>query len=118
MNDNFMGIKQVNPVNETGTGADTSDIQTQIKILQSESLIERVVDKVKKDKPSTDARRPNRRISTWRRALNLPEPPPANPREDADSENRQRTQSAGHPQTRIIEITFDSTGSPGSRRFS
>src|ERR1035437_7195287 len=37
LNDNFLNQKQVNPLNENGVSADTTDIQTQIRIIQSES---------------------------------------------------------------------------------
>jgi len=50
LNDNFLNIKQVNPVTQTGATSETSDIQTQIKILQSESLLDRVTAKLKSDK--------------------------------------------------------------------
>src|SRR5665213_3340645 len=40
VNENFLNQKQVNPTNETGASGDTTDIQTQIRILQSESLLD------------------------------------------------------------------------------
>ena len=39
----------IQPSNEGGVSVDTTDIQTQIKILQSDSLIDRVVAKMKSD---------------------------------------------------------------------
>src|SRR5713226_5278606 len=38
LNDNFLNTKQVKPVTETGSSSEMADLQTQIKILLSESL--------------------------------------------------------------------------------
>src|SRR5579884_1429360 len=107
LNDNFLNIKQVNPVTQTGATSETSDIQTQIKILQSQSLLERVLDKLKlTDKPSDLA--PATRISVWRKALNLPEPTYEDTRSQAlkYASKNLRVRAAG--QTRILEMTVDS----------
>jgi polysaccharide biosynthesis transport protein len=106
LNDNFLNIKQVNPVTETGATLETSDIQTQIRILQSESLVERVVDKLKMAKAPDS--QDQSRLSMWRRALNMAEPVSANPREDVVKRISRglKVRSAG--QTRLLEITADS----------
>ena len=45
MNDSFLSLNKLNPVSEGGTtSASMTDIQTQIKILQSETLSERVIE--------------------------------------------------------------------------
>ena len=76
INNDFLNMKQVNPVSESGTGYTAlSDIQTQIKILQSESLVERVAAKLHVAQPR-DFKPAGSRINAWRRALNLPEPAP------------------------------------------
>src|SRR5438105_2386807 len=62
VDDNFLATKQVKP--------ETADLQTHIKILQSESLLGRVLDKLKKD-ALPDPAGPSR-LSLWRRALNMP----------------------------------------------
>jgi polysaccharide biosynthesis transport protein len=46
LNDNFLNTKQVKPVTETGSTAEIADLQTQIKILLSESLLGRVLEKL------------------------------------------------------------------------
>src|SRR5260370_13931572 len=46
LNDNFLNTKQVKPVTETGSSSEMADLQTQIKILLSESLLGRVLDKL------------------------------------------------------------------------
>jgi succinoglycan biosynthesis transport protein ExoP len=106
LNDNFLNIKQVNPVTQTGATSETSDIQTQIKILQSESLLERVLAKVKTKIPEPTS--PSR-ISAWRRALNLPEPPVADQHEVALRKAAKSLKVRAAGQSRILEITVDST---------
>ena len=46
LNDNFLNTKQVKPVTETGSTLEIADLQTQIRILLSESLLGRVLDKL------------------------------------------------------------------------
>src|SRR5713226_7613820 len=46
LNDNFLNTKQVKPVTETGSSSEIADLQTQIRILLSESLLGRVLDKL------------------------------------------------------------------------
>jgi capsular exopolysaccharide synthesis family protein len=108
INDNFMNMSKVNPVSETsGPASSLTDIQTQIKIIQSETLTDRVMEKLKTRQPSelvveTD------RISAWRRALNLEQPEAESQREQALklAAKNLKVRSAG--QTRIIEILCDS----------
>src|SRR3984957_10865856 len=69
LNQNFLNIKEADPLNENNASADPVDIQTQIKILQSESLVDAVLAKLKKGytaAPDTS------RTSGWRQMLNLP----------------------------------------------
>jgi len=106
INQNFLGIKQVNPTDSGSGGAEVSDIQTQIRIIQSESLIERVATKLQAAQLPTTA---ENRISTWRKALNLPSTRPSDAyQESVKAASRGlRVRAAG--QTRIIEISIDST---------
>src|ERR1700722_18426095 len=68
LNQNFLNIKESNPLNESGSSVDATDIQTQIKILQSESLVDRVLAKLKSDaKIDPAARVPSTRFDAWRK---------------------------------------------------
>jgi len=117
LNDNFLNIKQVNPVTQTGATSETSDIQTQIKIFQSESLLERVLAKLKKDEKPGDFVQPNR-ISVWRKALNLPDPPPADARAQALKYASKNLKVRAAGQTRILEITVDSADPSLASQFA
>src|SRR2546427_5941973 len=81
VNDNFLNTKQVKPVTESGSTSETADLQTQIKILLSDSLLARVFNKLMKEivpEPAATGL-----VSAWRRALYIPEPSPAGQHEDA-----------------------------------
>ena len=106
LNDNFLNIKQVNPVTQTGATSETSDIQTQIKIFQSDSLLERVLTKLKSDKEPD--RIEQTRISAWRRALSLPDSPKANNRDQALRQAAKSLKVRAAGQSRILEVTVDS----------
>ena len=113
LNDNFLNIKQVNPVTETGTTSETSDIQTQIKILQSESLLDRVTDKLKAEKAPAAPATAHSRVSAWRRALNLPQPS-----ETPSAINVTNLKVRASGQTRILEITADSPDPRAAANFT
>jgi len=98
LNQNFLNIKESNPLNENGSSVDTTDIQTQIKILQSESLIDRVVAKLKSnpaEPPETS------RIAPWRKLLNLPDPKPTGAGEQTISYAAKNYKVRAAGQTRI-----------------
>src|SRR5579871_1279095 len=105
LNQNFLNMKESNPTAESGSSADATDIQTQIKILQSDSLLGRVVDKL--HATGLSAAEPSR-VETWRKILNLPNPHPTDRSEAALSYARGSLKVRAAPQTRIIELTVDS----------
>jgi succinoglycan biosynthesis transport protein ExoP len=115
LNQNFLNLKQASPVAESTTASDW-DIQTEIKILQSDSLRDRVLAKLRKASPQNADATIGK--SFWRKALNLPEPPAVNPYELklADAANSLKVRAAG--QTRILEMTVDSPDPQLAARFA
>jgi succinoglycan biosynthesis transport protein ExoP len=103
LNQNFLNMKESNPLADSGSSADLTDIQTQIRILQSESLMQRVVDRLHGLPTSGPTR-----IETWRKLLNLPNSHPVDTREAAVSYARGSLKARSVGQTRIIELTVDS----------
>ena len=109
INNEVTNLRGTGSTNEMGTISNAlADVQTQIKILQSESLAERAVAKLngtrKKTVTSAEAAT---RPSAWRQALGLPNPVPPGP----DGQVRAaltnlKARAAG--QTRIVEVTYDS----------
>jgi capsular exopolysaccharide synthesis family protein len=135
MNDNFLNMKQLTPVSDGNSYTALSDIQTQITLLQSESLIRRVLAKLKAHPPAsgsaTDPRandpratdpRANdprateprplgsgapTRIAAWRKALNLPQPKTSDEPNPGAAARSLTVRSIG--QTRIVEVLYDSS---------
>ncbi|MGJ5813091.1 polysaccharide biosynthesis tyrosine autokinase [Paludibaculum fermentans] len=108
LNQDFMNMKTVQQVADGGTSNLMTDIQTQIKILQSESLLDRVVASLKA-KDVSELGRGKSRISAWRRALNLPEPTGADAQTAALRMAQRDMKVRASGQTRIVEILVDST---------
>ncbi len=113
LNQNFLNIKESNPLNEGDGSVDASDIQTQIKILQSDSLIDRVLAKLKSGPaldPASDqtATAPQTRFAAWRKFLNLPNPEPTDARDQSISYAKKNYKVRASGLTRIIEVTVDS----------
>jgi len=108
LNQEFMNLKQVSPVNEdSGTNA-LSDIQTQIKILQSDLLADRTMAKLKIATPA-GLKPQESRVTMWRRTLNLPEPAAVPAREAMLKACAKSLKVRVAGQTRIIELLADST---------
>ncbi|HTU44705.1 MAG TPA: polysaccharide biosynthesis tyrosine autokinase [Bryobacteraceae bacterium] len=106
LNQNFLNLKQASPLAENATTSDW-DIQTEIKILQSDSLRDRVIAKLRKDS-EPEAQAPAR-VSFWRKALNLPPPTAASgyQQQVIRAANSLKVRASG--QTRILEIVVEST---------
>jgi len=116
LNTNFLNLKQADPITQTGTSADNSDIQTQIKILQSDSLIDSVLAKLKAAAPPTPGN--ISRIAAWRKIVNLPDPTATDTRinELAYAKSSLKVRAAG--QTRIVELTVDSSSPDTAATFA
>jgi succinoglycan biosynthesis transport protein ExoP len=106
VNTDFLNIRQMNPVSDGGEMY--SDVQTQMKILQSDSLMSSVVKKLESQKTEEPPISPVN-TEAWRRILRLPEPSPKEKRDQAigTASGSVRIRSVG--QTRILEISVDST---------
>ena len=117
MNQNFMNMKDIQEVNESSGYNQLTDITTQIKILESESLTERVLAAMKVSKPS-DLSQEGGRVTAWRRALNLPEPELEDPHTAAVRMASKNLKVKVSGQTRVIEILVDSTDKNVATEFA
>ena len=82
LNENFLDLASVNPTSPSGSNSAKLEISTQIKILESRALLEKVVDKMKlAERP--EFRYESGRLSAWRKALGLPPATTLTPREQA-----------------------------------
>ena len=107
INQNFLNMKETAPVAESGNSA-LADIQTQLKIILSDSLLERAVEKMKAPKPD-ETKATQSKVWSWRKTLNLPEMAPLEARELAVGTARSNVKARAAGATRIIEILSDST---------
>mgnify|MGYP005838020233 CR=1 FL=1 len=108
VNRDFLNMRQVNPVEQSANSWDNSDIQTQIEILLSKTLLERVAAKFDPE-PSKDSAGDYGRLWNWRRLLHLPDDHPEARRREALSMAVSSVRAASREQTRIIEIAVDSS---------
>ena len=109
LNENFLNMRNVSPTaDDERSDAPGSDIQTQAKILQSESLLDRVAAKLdlgKKLFPEEGSGR----LSAWRKALGLPEANSASTREKILAMVANNLKISTEANTRLVEIRYDST---------
>ena len=119
LNQNFMNMQNVQQTMESSGWDGLLDIQTQIKILQSDSLTERVLAAMSDGKaPARDPAQDTGRVSTWRRALNLPEPKDEDARSLALDMAADSITARNTGQTRIVEISVESTDPKVAAEFA
>lgn len=109
MNENFLNMRNVNPTADAGdTSVPGSDLNTQAKILESASLLERVIAKLdlgKKLFPDDGTGR----IAAWRKALGLRKGPQVSSREQVLGAVSKNLKISTEANTRLVEIRYDST---------
>jgi capsular exopolysaccharide synthesis family protein len=108
LNENFLNMRDVSLLTDAGNASSPEyDIQTQIKILESRSLIERVAAKLGL------SRRPlvlkQDRLSAWRRTLGLGRPDSNARADDALDMAASNLKIRGQANTRLIVVSCDST---------
>lgn len=105
-NDDFFYNKDINPSSTLGGSYPDMEIATQVKVLRTRILQNRVIAKLGAD-PSLTINVPEDRLSAWRKALHLPAPAP-------DSRTALLEDAAGSVQvdpvraTRAIDVSCDS----------
>jgi succinoglycan biosynthesis transport protein ExoP len=109
LNENFLNMRNVNPTaNEGGADLPEYDLQTQVKILQSESVLDRVIAKLNLEKRLL-AERNRGRLSAWRNALGLSGPRPASAREEVLRLIAKNLEVHAEAKTRLVEVFYEST---------
>ena len=105
-NENYLNLREVSPTTATSRYATEFDISTQVKILESESLLTKVVEKLKLHERPEFAYRAGR-LSAWQKALGLPPAPEVPPLERAIEIASQNFHVEPSRKTRIVEIFSD-----------
>ncbi len=108
LNENFLNMRDVSPT-ATGGGSypPEYDLQTQVQILQSESVLEAVIAKLKLGEKLA-LQENTSRFSAWRKALRLPESRPLS-RESTLNLVKRNLKTRTSPNTRLVEILYDAT---------
>jgi succinoglycan biosynthesis transport protein ExoP len=108
INQDFMNTKQSSPVTTPDYSYDTSEEDTQVRLLQSDSLLERVYQKLD---PNYQRGKLQPRIASsgWRKLLILSDPDRLTDRERLLSGAAASIKIRTTPRTRIIELSADST---------
>jgi len=118
LNENFMNMKDVTQVAQPGLNPST-DIPTQIQILQSESLLDITLASLAKTrKEGASLKASAQPQSEWRRILNLPEPVQREGRDEALRIAAQTLKVRSSGPTRIIEVLVDSTDGQVAAEFA
>jgi len=108
LNENFLNMRDVSPTaNEGGSYPPEYDLQTQVKILQSESVLERVIAKLNLEKKLL-AEKNRGRLSAWRNALGLAASRPDSTREEVLRLVTKNLKVSTEASTRLVEILYDS----------
>ena len=107
INENFMNMKSNDPNVNLPDYSSEGILQTQIRILQSNTLLKRVVQKVSSGEGKPPVETANRFLA-WRKVLGLPDRKSENVREDALAYGVTHLGIKNLESTRIIEITSDS----------
>jgi len=108
INENFLNMREMSPTaNGGGSYPPQYDLQTQAKILQSESVLEGVIAKLNLEKKLSQEK-DRGRLSAWRNALGLPEWRPDSPREEALRLVTKNLKVSTEASTRLVEILYDS----------
>jgi polysaccharide biosynthesis transport protein len=108
LNEDFMNTRQTTPVTTSDNSYDTSEAQTQTKLLESESLLSRVFDKLNPGGQPT-SRKSKMATAGWRSWLHLPEPVLLTPVEKRLNAAADSLKVRATPRTRVIEATVEST---------
>jgi capsular exopolysaccharide synthesis family protein len=109
LNEDFLGLHNVSPtVSPTSNYYPDFDIQTQVKIMQSESLAKSVVADLEKGKPPEDMRPPDR-LTAWKKALKIDPPSQDELWKLAIGTAAGSVRVRASGTNRIVEITCDST---------
>ena len=109
LNEDFLGLHNVSPtVSPTSNYYPDFDIQTQVKIMQSESLVKSVVADLEKGKPLENLRPPDR-LTAWKKTLKMDPPTQAELWRLAIGTAAGSVRVRASGTNRIVEITCDST---------
>jgi len=107
LNQEFLNMKNVNPVDDSNGYLDT-DILTQVKLLQSRSLLSTVKEKIAAY-PMPEGLQPPDRLGVWRKALKINPPTTEQLWKQAIATAAGSVRVRASGTTRIVDVSCDST---------
>src|SRR5438094_9048663 len=108
LNENFLNLQNLNPTSAPGGYVDPDyEIKTQVKVLQSRSLVERAIERLRRD-ASRQYGGSQDKLAAFRKLLHMA-PKPAIDRDNAIRAAAGGIKVKASETTRIIEISADST---------
>ena len=117
LNEEFMNMKRNSPVSTADPTYDVSEAETQTKLLQSNAMLDRVIDRLdpaaKKPKAS-----PKAAVSGWRSWMHLPEPVEFSERQKLLSSAARSLKVRTMSHTRVIDATVESTDPALAAQFA
>lgn len=117
LNDDFLNMKNVNPTSGAGNSYSPEyEILTQVKILQSRSLLNRVVAKIESRRRPGILPPPDR-LTAWRNALKLSQPAPDQLWRQAIGLAAGSIKVKASGTNRIVELSCDSTSPQVAAQF-
>ena len=106
LNDNFLNMKSAYPTLDLPDYSADGVVQTQVQLLHSRSLLNRVVPKL--ITPAVPPVESPTNMPAWKKLLGLPEPKAQTAREEAINYAAGHLQVKSPENTRIVELTCDS----------
>ena len=109
LNQNFLNMREVNPTaNDIGSSPPEADLETQVQILRSESVLDRVIVKLNlANRFSLEQART--RWAAWRKVLGLTGSRPRITREELLRRVSRNLTITTEPKSRLVEIFYNST---------
>jgi succinoglycan biosynthesis transport protein ExoP len=107
INNDFMNMRAVSPVADDNNSNVLTDVQTQMKIIQSESLIDRVIQKLK-SQGKLSLLKSASRFEPIKKLLNLPEAQPDDPEYALEQLALRSLTIHQLGQTRVLEVLYSS----------
>ena len=108
LNENFLNLREVSTTtNQDAASTPETDLQTQVQILQSESVLERVIARLNLTRQFAEEGGRGR-ITAWRKALGVSGTPAPPAREDLLGRIAKNLTVQAEPKTRLVEIFYNS----------
>lgn len=118
LNDNFLNMRELSPTAVGPSFSPDYDLQTQTRILQSRILLDRLLANRNDLARRLVASHAHTRASLWRKAIGVSSAEGSPDRDSIAADAAARLRVHAQPNTRIIEIAFDSTDPKLAADFS